>query len=160
MSGVPGQPSYEADLSILQKTNELFYKAIENGDMDLMEEVWVGTADAVGATCIHPGQPAIHGLNKVLRSWAVVCARINYMQYFITDVNVRILDQVAIVTCVENVLSDLPGEDPEVAAFGGSHYEAVNIYRKTEAARWRLLTHSSSIVFPASDPVDTDGRPG
>lgn len=149
-------PMYNPQVEIIQKMNEQFYKAIENGDMDLMAEVWVGSEDEACASCVHPGQSAIHGLSKVMRSWALVCSRINYMQFFITDVQVRLMNQVAVVTCVENVLSELPGEESASQGFGGSHYEAVNVFRQTDTDRWRLLTHCSSVVFPASDPFGED----
>ena len=140
------------------KTNELFYQAIENANMDLMEVIWVPAEYGDGATCIHPGQSAIHGRSKIMRSWAVVCSRINYLQFFITDAQVRRIGDVAVVTCVENVLSEMPGQESASLGFGGSHYEAINVFRKIDG-RWRLLTHCSAPVFPAGDPTDTDGRP-
>ena len=149
------------DVADIIKANEQFYEAIENADMDLMREVWVDPLmeDGEGALCVHPGQSAVHGLSQVLRSWAVVCARINYLQFFITDVRVRQIDQVAIVTCVENVLSELPGQDPDSLGLGGSHYEATNVFQSESNGPWRLVTHTSAPVFPASDQTDTDGRP-
>jgi hypothetical protein len=71
-----------------------------------------------------------------------------YLQFFLTDVRAVVIGAVAVVTCVENVLSDLPGEQSASAGFGGSHYEAVNVFR-LEAGEWRLLTHSSATVFPS-----------
>jgi hypothetical protein len=143
------------------KANEQFYEAIENADMDLMRAVWAGSEEEKSVTCIHPGQPAVHGLERVLRSWAVVCSRINYLQFFITDVQVRQIGYIAIVTCVENVLSELPGQESPSAGFGGSHYEAINVFKRENVTGvWRLLTHCSAPVFPSSDRADTDGRPG
>jgi ketosteroid isomerase-like protein len=147
------------DAADIIKANDQFYEAIENADMDLMRAVWVGQADEDSATCVHPGQPAVHGLERVLRSWAVVCSRINYLQFFITDVRVRQVGDVAIVTSVENVLSELPGQDEDSLGFGGSHYEAVNVFKRENDGSWRLITHSSAPVFPSSDRGDTDGRP-
>ena len=73
---------------------------------------------------------------------------------------VRQIDQVAIVTCVENVLSEVPGQESASMGFGGSHYEAINVFRRTgPGGQWRLLTHCSAPVFPPPDPADTDGRP-
>lgn len=131
------------------KANEEFYQAIETADMDLMRAIWIGSAEGDSATCIHPGQPAIHGLSQVLRSWAVVCARINYLQFFITDTRVRLMENVAIVTCVENVLAELPDRPTELG-FGSSHYETVNVFVRDPLGNWRLATHSSAPVFPSS----------
>lgn len=145
------------DAAAIIKANEQFYEAIENADMDLMRAVWVGAEDQDSATCVHPGQPAVHGLERVLRSWAVVCSRINYLQFFITDVRVRQVGSAAIVTCVENVLSELPGQDEDSLGFGGSHYEAINVFKR-DGDGWRLVTHCSAPVFPSERP-NSDGRP-
>ena len=152
----PYPPPPTQEIADILKANEQFYQAIENADMDLMRAVWIGQGDEESATCVHPGQSAVHGLSQVLRSWAVVCARINYLQFFITDVRVRQIGYVAIVTCVENVLSELPGQDEDSLGFGGSHYEAVNVFHRYPDRRWRMLTHCSATVFPTSEPEDED----
>ena len=152
------QPPTQEVADVL-KANEQFYEAIENADMDLMRAVWAGPLFEKAVTCVHPGQSAVHGLERVLRSWALVCSRINYLQFIITDVQVLQIGQVAIVTCVENVLSELPGQDPDSLGLGGSHYEATNVFQSESNGPWRLVTHTSAPVFPASDQTDTDGRP-
>jgi len=64
---------------------------------------------------------------------------------------------VAVVTCVENILSNLPGDEAGQAGFAGSHYEAVNVYRREADDSWRLLAHSSAPVFPSSaESADTE----
>ena len=154
-SADPYLPPPTQEIADILKSNERFYEAIENADMDLMREVWVDPqVEGDSATCVHPGQSAVHGLSQVLRSWAVVCSRINYLQFIITDVRVRQIEQVAIVTCVENVLSELPGQPSASLGFGGSHYEAVNVFHRQPNRTWRLLTHTSATVFPASEPED------
>lgn len=133
------------------KANERFYQAIETADLDLMKEIWVTPEDGEAAAhCVHPGQAAVHGVGKILRSWAVVLSRMSYLQFFLTDVKVVLIEPVAVVTCVENILSNLPGDEAGQAGFAGSHYEAVNVYRREGAGGWRLLAHSSAPVFPSS----------
>lgn len=137
------------EISGVLKANERFYEAIENADMDLMRDVWVPAEEGIAAHCVHPGQVAVHGVSHILRSWAVVLSRMTYLQYFLTDVRVALVGTVAIVTCVENVLSNLPGEAADSSGFGGSHYEAVNVFRQADNGEWRLITHSSAPVFPS-----------
>jgi len=133
------------------KANERFYQAIETADLDLMREVWVPPeVGEAAAHCVHPGQAAVHGVGKILRSWALVLARMSYLQFFLTDVRVVLIEAVAVVTCVENILSNLPGDEAGQAGFAGSHYEAVNVYRRESDGGWRLLAHSSAPVFPTS----------
>ncbi len=131
------------------KANERFYQAIETADLDLMRAVWV-TAEVgeAAAHCVHPGQAAVHGVGKILRSWALVLSRLSYLQFFLTDVRVVLMEPVAVVTCVENILSNLPGDEAGQAGFAGSHYEAINVYSRQDEGGWRLLTHSSAPVFP------------
>lgn len=148
------------EISDVLKANERFYEAIENADMDLMREVWAGPEDGAVAHCVHPGQSAVHGVSHILRSWAVVLSRMTYLQFFLTDVRVAVVGGAAIVTCVENVLSNLPGEPADSAGFGGSHYEAVNVFRRSEAGEWRLITHSSAPVFPTGPDAAAGSRDG
>lgn len=148
------------EISDVLKANERFYEAIENADMDLMREVWIPVGEGGAAHCVHPGQSAVHGVSQILRSWAVVLSRMTYLQFFLTDVRVALVGAVAVVTCVENVLSNLPGEPADSAGFGGSHYEAVNVFRRSETdggtGEWRLLAHSSAPVFPSSSERAAD----
>jgi hypothetical protein len=147
------EPTPEIDR--IMKANERFYEAIENADLDLMRSVWLSSEEEKLASCVHPGQNAVHGVSKILRSWAVVLSRMSYLQFFITDLLVRVMGPVAVVTCVENVLSAMPGDDAGATGFGGSHYEAVNVF-KIENGQWRLMTHVSAPVFPTETDPEED----
>ena len=52
-----------------------------------------------------------------LRSWALIMANTPYIQFFLTDVEVSVLGDVASVTCTENVLT--AGESTASDSFGG-----------------------------------------
>ncbi len=67
--------------------NEAFYAAVEAGDLDGLRAVWT---DEEGSVCIHPGATAIHGTAAALRSWALVMASTDYIQFFLTDVEVTV----------------------------------------------------------------------
>jgi hypothetical protein len=85
-----------------------FYDAVESGDVDLMASLWV---DDPGTSCVHPGAPPLRGTTHVLRSWTVLMASVDYVQFFLTDVEVVLLPrgsddpQTAVVVCTENILS-------------------------------------------------------
>jgi ketosteroid isomerase-like protein len=92
-------------------------------------------------------------------SWAVVMSRLSYLQFFITDVRVVVSGDLAVVTCAENVLTDLPrgeGEDP--TGFAGGRAEATNVFRRSTDGRWLLFAHHSSPVFPSGDAEPPDER--
>lgn len=119
--------------------NEAFYAAVERGDLDALTAVWVGEQTAV---CVHPGAVPIHGTRNVLRSWALIMANTDYIQFFLTDVTVSVTGDVAAVTCRENILT---AADSGPQGFNGGLAEAVNVFlRRPEG--WRLWLHQAAPV--------------
>ena len=91
--------------------NAALYEAFETADVDRMERVWDDVApDAV--VCVHPGWPMLRGREQVLRSWSAVMAGTDYIQFFLTDVRVHVRGDVAVVTCTENVLTEVTRGGP------------------------------------------------
>ena len=153
------EDAFTAEQAAVAAVNAAFYQAIEDGDLDGMRALWVDGEFADTVHCVHPGQPAVHGRAQVLMSWTVVMARLSYLQFFLTDVRVVVAAEVAVVTCVENVLADLPeAEDP--SAFAGGRAEATNVLRRDRDGRWRLFSHHSSPVFPSDRGEEAGGPDG
>jgi ketosteroid isomerase-like protein len=121
--------------------HDAFYAAVEAGDLDGLRSVW---ADSEGSVCVHPGATPIHGTAAVLRSWALVMASIDYIQFVLTDVEVTVTGDTAAVTCTENVLTGT-GAGAEDAPFRGGRAAAVNILTKVHG-RWRMWLHQASPV--------------
>ncbi len=90
----------------------------------------------------------------VLRSWAMIMANTSYIQFFLTDVEVELAGDVAVLTCVENILTAMDPNNPaaDPASFAGAKAVATNVFRRTEG-QWRLWVHHGSPVLAA------DGRP-
>jgi ketosteroid isomerase-like protein len=128
-----------------EEANQALYSAVESGDLDALELLWDETEDVV---CVHPGSELLTGRGRVLRSWAGILANIDYLQFVLTDVEVRVSGDVAVVTCGENVLSG-----DEVGFHGGSAW-TTNVFRR-RSGRWRLWVHHASPT-PASLGVDDD----
>jgi ketosteroid isomerase-like protein len=129
-----------SDAADVLAVHEAFYGAVERGDLDALRAAWTDAPDSV---CVHPGAPPIHGTPAVLRSWAMVMASTDYIQFFLTDVQVSVLGDVAAVTCTENVLT---GADR--GAFRGGKAQALNAFTRTEGG-WRLWLHQASPVGSA-----------
>ena len=130
----PG-PDEQAVLAV----NEAFYAAVESGDLDALTELW--RADA--AVCVHPGAAPIHGTGPVLRSWALIMANTDYIQFFLTDVEVTVTGATAVVTCTENILTadqHVPGAD-----FRGGLAQAMNVFTRGPEG-WRLWIHQAAPV--------------
>jgi ketosteroid isomerase-like protein len=82
------------------------------------------------------------GWPKVSRSWVVIFANSAYIQFFLTDIQVRVDADTAWVSCAENILSGRTGgpdmEDARVVA--------TNVFRR-HGGRWRMVLHHGSPVL-------------
>jgi ketosteroid isomerase-like protein len=119
--------------------NEAFYAAVETGDLDRLRELSCSGQELV---CVHPGVEPIHGTSGVLRSWALIMANAEYIQFFLTDVTVSVAGDVAAVTCTENILT---AGEARTATFQGGKARALNVFAR-EGAGWRLWIHQASPV--------------
>ena len=118
--------------------NEAFYAAVERGDLDALQDLWCAEETAV---CVHPGAAPIHGTRNVLRSWALIMANTDYIQFFLTDVRVSVLGDVAVVTCQENVLTEV-----SETGDGNAVVVATNVYVR-RGGSWRAQVHHGSPVL-------------
>lgn len=131
-----------ADTSALEAANAELYEAFESADLDRMAAVWDDADDVV---CVHPGWPMLRGRSSVLRSWALIMANTNYIQFFLTDVVASVAGEVAVVTCTENILTAVSDES------GDSRGVATNVFRRRDDG-WRLwVHHASPVIAPAPD---------
>jgi ketosteroid isomerase-like protein len=127
------------DRAAVVAANEALYTAVEEGDLDRLTALWVDDREPV---CVHPGAAAIRGRDQVLRSWAFVMASTDYIQFFLTDVQVSVTGDVAVLTCMENVLTG--GADP-TGNLDGGRAQAVNVFARSTGG-WRVWAHQSSPV--------------
>lgn len=122
----------------VESANAALYTAFETGDVDLMEAVW-DAEEPEALVCVHPGWPMLRGRTNVLRSWSAVMAGTEYIQFFLTDVQVVVAGDTAVVTCTENVLTSADvGDNAAVVA--------TNIFVRRRGG-WRLLVHHGSPVL-------------
>lgn len=120
-----------------------FYDAVETADFDLMSSLW---ADDPGVSCVHPAAHPLYGTEKVLRSWAVLMAQIDYIQFFLTDIEVTTFPssddpQTALVVCTENILSE--GESIESFTGGSAVCSSVLV---RDGGQWRFWSRHASPV--------------
>ena len=149
----PGRDQAATAVDAVLAANAALYDAFESADLDLMEAVWLNGVHAEDVICVHPGWPALRGRGQVLRSWAMIMANTSYISFVLTDVDATVDGEVAVVTCVENILTGMP----EVAApmpllgsagLSGGRMSATNVFRRTDSG-WRLWVHHSSPVLSA-----------
>lgn len=132
----------EADVAGVLAVNSALYEAFESADVERMESVW-DDVDPDALVCVHPGWPALRGRRQVLRSWAAVMANTDYVQFVLSDVQVAIEGDTAVVSCTENVLTS-------VTDMNGGAIVATNVFRRRPGG-WRLTVHHGSPVLAGPD---------
>jgi len=132
----------------VEAVNAAFYTAFETADLDTMQELWLEDPETL---CVHPGALPVRGTGSINRSWALIMANTPYIQFFLTDVEISVLDEVASVTCTENVLTGDETTGPD--AFGGARAVATNVFVRTPDG-WRLWIHHASPVLSGTDHDD------
>jgi hypothetical protein len=108
-----------------------------------MGAIWLDGPASATVTCIHPGNPPVSGRSEVLRSFAAVMVGTPYIQFILTDVRVAVIREVAVVTCMENVLT--PGTE-RGAVFAAGRAVATNVFLRVDDA-WQLWQHHGSPII-------------
>jgi ketosteroid isomerase-like protein len=143
------------DVEEVELVNTTFYDAVERGDFELLSGLWLdGSED--GIACVHPGWPVLTGRGEVLRSYALIMANTEYIQFFLTDVVVSVSGDTALVTCTENILSGGPTEESgELGPLVGQLVVATNVFRRTVEG-WKIWSHHGSPVLSENDEEADD----
>ncbi|HET6625167.1 MAG TPA: nuclear transport factor 2 family protein [Nocardioidaceae bacterium] len=141
-------PDRAAAAAEVEAVNAAFYVAFESADLDTMTGLWVDDEETL---CVHPGALPVRGTPAINRSWALIMANTPYIQFFLTDVQVSVLGDVASVTCTENVLT--ADEMTEAESFNGAKAVATNVFVRT-GEDWRLWIHHASPVLSGGNHED------
>ena len=136
------------DHAEVEAANAAYYAAFEAADLDAMQDLWLDDPETL---CVHPGALPVRGTPAINRSWALIMANTAYIQFFLTDVEVSVLESTASVTCTENVLTAPDGTDTD--SFGGAKAVATNVFVRTEDG-WRLWIHHASPVLSGDNHED------
>jgi ketosteroid isomerase-like protein len=137
----------QTDTELVEQANTAFYETMERGDFDELSDLWLDD----DISCIHPGWPVLRGRGEVLRSYALIMANTEYIQFFLTDVKVSVAGDTALVTCTENILSGGPAEDGgELGPLVGQLVVATNVFRRTLDG-WKIWSHHGSPVLTETD---------
>lgn len=129
-----------ADVAAVEAANTAMYEAFESADVDRMAGVW-DDVEPGAVVCVHPGWPMLRGRDHVLRSWSAVMAGTDYIQFFLTDVQVALSGDTAVVTCTENVLTEVTESGQ-----AGNQVVATNVLVRRPDG-WRVQVHHGSPVL-------------
>jgi ketosteroid isomerase-like protein len=145
---------------VVEQANQAFYDAVESGDFEALEDVLLDGALADSVSVVHPGWPVLRGRGEALRSFALIMANTDYMQFFLTDVEVAVAGDTALLTCSENILSGGPAEpDGSAGELIGGLVVATNVFRRTDEG-WRLWSHHASPVMSDTEDDEEEGANG
>ncbi|ATW49803.1 nuclear transport factor 2 family protein [Streptomyces peucetius] len=143
------------DTELVEQANTAFYETMERGDFDELSGLWLDD----DISCIHPGWPVLTGRGEVLRSYALIMANTEYIQFFLTDVKVSVVGDTALVTCTENILSGGPAEDGgALGPLVGQLVVATNVFRRTSDG-WKIWSHHGSPVLTETDGEEDENSP-
>ncbi|MEU8133186.1 nuclear transport factor 2 family protein [Streptodolium elevatio] len=142
------------DQAEVRDLNLALWTAVEEGDLDRLGAIWADGPEAAGITCVHPGWPVLRGRAEVLRSYALIMANTSYVQFFLTDVQVTLDGDVAILSCTASLLTGMGEEDGgDDTGFAGGQAVVTNIFRRKDGD-WRLWLHHASPVLAEADAED------
>lgn len=143
------------DIEAVEAANTALYDAVEHADLDALNGLWLED----GVSVVHPGWPILTGREEVLRSYALIMANTDYVQFFLTDVEVSVHGDTALVRCTENILSGGPAEDDGSAGpLVGGLVVATNVFRRAEGGSWKVWSHHGSpVLVEREDEDDEDG---
>ncbi|NWF27029.1 nuclear transport factor 2 family protein [Streptomyces sp. PKU-EA00015] len=143
------------DTELVEKANTAFYEAMEQGDFEELSTLWLDE----DISCVHPGWPVLSGRGEVLRSYALIMANTEYIQFFLTDVKVSVVGDTALVTCTENILSGGPAEEAgELGPLVGQLVVATNVFRRTSDG-WKIWSHHGSPVLTETEGEEDEDSP-
>ena len=120
----------------IKSANTAFYRAIESGLVERMEELW---AHEDYVRCVHPGWDVVMGWPRVRQSWEQIYAGGQKMRISPTEVSIHVSGDFAWVTCTENITIFQDTNFDTVQAV------ATNLFMQRQG-RWLLVHHHASPI--------------
>ena len=126
-------PRRTAGFNSAEACQEAFYRAMRDGDSDLMRRAWLQSPET---TCIHPGGMPLIGYDAVIKSWITILdggsgIRVNY------EPRSRFaIDRLVIHVGLEGI--KVPGDQTVVVS-------VTNVYELTGEG-WKMRLHHGAPV--------------
>ena len=136
------------DTISVEEANTAFYRALESGMLERMDEVW---AHEDSVRCVHPGWDLLTGWHRVRESWEMIFESGQKLRATPSDVWVQAFGSFAWVTCTENITVF------NESSFDSALAAATNLFVLRDG-NWLMVHHHASpipIVVPdnASDTI-------
>jgi len=123
------------DQAAVLEAHQAFYDAFESRDLDRMSDLWEHSDRVV---CTHPGWTRLRGWAAVSASWFSLFSGSQRLQFILTNIEVDIVGDVALVSVDENLLSEQ----------ASGTVAALNVFVRAGGAEfgWRMLAHHGAPV--------------
>jgi ketosteroid isomerase-like protein len=128
----------------VEQANTAFYRALESGMIERMDEVW---AHDTWVRCVHPGWDMLTGWNQVRESWVMIFEGGQKMRASPSDVWVYVSGDFAWVICTENITIF------NESSFDSAQAAATNLFIRRDG-RWLMVHHHASAI-PVIVPDDS-----
>jgi uncharacterized protein (TIGR02246 family) len=136
------------DQVAVAEANEAFYAAITSADLAAMSAVWF---PADWAECVHPGWASLRGWEVIREAWRAIFDSGPRASVGTSDVRVRLLGDVAWVSCLERIATT------EGDRIHTSLAQATNLFVRHDG-RWRMAVHHASPVPFTTVPATGSGQ--
>lgn len=129
-----------SDQEQVLEANRAFYQAFESLEIEKMEQVWLQAPHIV---CIHPGWRRLSGWGPIMETWERIFESTFEMKFDLTDVEVTLRGDLAIVVVQENLTQR--GYDGTTR----SVVQATNVFERTGNRWYMVLHHGSPVAAPS-----------
>src|SRR5688572_21262562 len=124
----------KAEHEAILQANDSFYRALEHFELHTMDALWLPEP---WVRCVHPGWEVIVGWEGIRKSFQQIFESTGWIRVIPTVAEARVLGEVAIVTCSENITAK---NDDDV---GVAVAQATNLFQRVDD-RWRMIHHHAS----------------
>jgi len=125
-----------------EEINNRFYQAFQALSIEQMDRIWDHGDDIV---CIHPGWELFTGWLAIRESWVTIFQNTTSIKFLITNTKVRLLNDLAIAVCLENIESVMGHNTIR------SGILSTNIFKKSNS-QWLMIHHHASTVADYMSP--------
>ena len=144
------QPAPISDREAVLGANALFYRAIEQRDVDAIREIW---AKVPHARCIHPGWEPLCGWEEIIGSFTQIFKNTETLHFEFSDISVRVSGNLAWVELSENLQAMHEGKPAR------SQVLATNLFERQPDSTWRMIHHHASPVMVRHPSPKRGGEP-
>jgi hypothetical protein len=128
----------------IEDSNSRFYKAFESLSIEKMEQVWKHRDDTI---CIHPGWEMVTSWTAIRESWLRIFENTKIIKFFISNIKIKALQNIAIVVCLENIDSVIEDESRiRMGVIATNIFEKQNVNTNKYNYEWLLIHHHGSAV--------------